>query len=206
MFSISLEISNFFDLWASGLIRPGIPTQGPEIPETPFPAKEGFAVQKPPFSLEKGAFCQKIPFLLQGNIWKIGIFGLKTPFSSLCKGDGQWGFWTPKPAFQEMGIQAPVWGRGNPNIRRTALGSSRGPCFRCTPMGLVAPYCAIPRDYLSDTPLLRAMGFLVSQHGQLGATPPPPFLSVSPVESMRSGGAISPPPPRVSQRHWRDTL
>ena len=42
---------------------------------------------------------------------------------------------------------------------------------------LVAPYCAIPRDYLSDTPLLRA----------------PPFLSVSPLESMRSGGAIPPP-------------
>ena len=40
---------------------------------------------------------------------------------------------------------------------------------------LVAPYCAIPRDYLSDTPLLRAMGFLMSQHGQLGAIPPPPF-------------------------------
>ena len=43
-------------------------------------------------------------------------------------------------------------------------------------------------------PLLRAMGFLVSQHGQLGAIPPPPFLSVSPLESMRSGGAIPPPP------------
>ena len=57
---------------------------------------------------------------------------------------------------------------------------------------LVAPYCAIPRDYLSNTPLLRAMGFLVSQHGQLGAIPPPPFLSVSPLESMRSGGAIPP--------------
>ena len=58
---------------------------------------------------------------------------------------------------------------------------------------LVAPYCAIPRDYLSDTPLLRAMGFLVSQHGQLGAIPPPPFLSTSPLESMQSGGAIPPP-------------
>ena len=58
---------------------------------------------------------------------------------------------------------------------------------------LVAPYCAIPRDYLSDTPLLRAMGFLVSQHGQLGAIPPLPFLSVSPLEYMRSGGAIPPP-------------
>ena len=58
---------------------------------------------------------------------------------------------------------------------------------------LVAPYCAIPRDYLSDTLLLRAMGFLVSQHGQLGAILPPPFLSVSPLESMRSGGAMPPP-------------
>ena len=57
---------------------------------------------------------------------------------------------------------------------------------------LVAPYCAIPRDYLSDTPLLRALGFLVSQHGQSGAIPPPPFLSLSPLESMRSGGAIPP--------------
>ena len=58
---------------------------------------------------------------------------------------------------------------------------------------LVAPYCAIPRDYLSDTPLLRAMGFLVSQHGRLGAIPPPPFLSVSPLKSSRRGGAIPPP-------------
>ena len=59
---------------------------------------------------------------------------------------------------------------------------------------LVAPYCAIPRDYLSDTPFLRAMGFLVSQHGQLGAIPPPPSLSVSPLEHMRSRGEIPPPP------------
>ena len=57
---------------------------------------------------------------------------------------------------------------------------------------LRAPYCAIPRDYLSYTPLLRAVGSLVSQHGQLGAIPPPPFLSASPLESMRSGGAIPP--------------
>ena len=61
------------------------------------------------------------------------------------------------------------------------------------PGNLVAPYCAIPRDYLSDTLLLRAMGFLVSQHGQLDAIPPPPFLSISPLESMQSGGAIPPP-------------
>ena len=61
----------------------------------------------------------------------------------------------------------------------------------------MAPYCAIPRDYLSDTPLLRAKGvFCVSQHGQLGAIAPPPFLSVSPLESMRSGGSILPPQKR----------
>ena len=60
---------------------------------------------------------------------------------------------------------------------------------------LVALYRAMPRDYLSDTPLLRAMGFFGVSNGQLGAIPPPPFLSVSPLESMRSGGAIPPPPP-----------
>ena len=47
------------------------PRQGPE---SPFPGKEGFGVQKPPFplGLEKGVFCQKkSPFFLQGNM---GIF------------------------------------------------------------------------------------------------------------------------------------
>ena len=67
----------------------------------------------------------------------------------------------------------------------------------------MAPYCAIPRDYLSDTPLLRAMGFLVSQHGQLGAIPPTPFLSDSPFESMRSGGAIPPLKRGISAIHAR---
>ena len=62
-------------------------------------------------------------------------------------------------------------------------------------------HCALSGPVLRDTarpsqryPLLRAMGLLVSQHGQLGAIPPPPFLSVSPLESMRSGGAIPPSP------------
>ena len=68
---------------------------------------------------------------------------------------------------------------------------------RSNVISFLAPYCAIPRDYLSDTPLSRAMvffaNFLVSQHGQLGAISPPPFLSVSPLESMRRGGAIAPP-------------
>ena len=67
----------------------------------------------------------------------------------------------------------------------------------------MVPYCAIPRDYLSDTPLLRTVGFLVSQHGQVGAIPPAPFLSTSPLERMRSGGATSPPPPQ--NRYLSDT-
>ena len=58
---------------------------------------------------------------------------------------------------------------------------------------LVAPYCAIPRDYLSDTPLLRTMGFLVSQHCQLGAISPPPFLSVSPWRAFAKWRCDTPP-------------
>ena len=61
-------------------------------------------------------------------------------------------------------------------------------------MPLVAPYCVMLRDYLSDTPLLRTVGFVVSQHGQLGAIPPPPFLGISPLESVRR--SRYPPPPR----------
>ena len=46
----------------------------------------------------------------------MGIFGPKTPFSNLCKGEGKRGFLDPRnPLFQEMGIRAPVWDRGNPN-------------------------------------------------------------------------------------------
>ena len=60
---------------------------------------------------------------------------------------------------------------------------------------------AIPRDYLSDIPLLRAMGFWVS----LGAMPPPPFLSISPLESMRSGGAKPHPPPPPQKGYLSDT-
>ena len=64
----------------------------------------------------------------------------------------------------------------------------------CTCMTyLVAPYCAILRDYLSDTPLLRDMGFLVSQHGQLGAIPPYPPLRYYLERVLRDmgGGGIS---------------
>ena len=54
------------------------------------------------------------------------------------------------------------------------------------------------------------MGFLVSQYGQLGAIPPPPFLSVFPLESIREVEVRNNPPPPtkkgVSQRYLRDTL
>ena len=59
--------------------------------------------------------------------------------------------------------------------------------------------CSLSGPVLRDTarvsqryPPIARYGVLVSQHGQLGAIPPPPFLSVSPLESncMQSGGAI----------------
>ena len=71
----------------------------------------------------------------------------------------------------------------------------------------VAPRtCTLSGPVLRDTarlsqrypPSLRAMGFLGSEHGKLGAIPPPPFLSVFPLESMRSGGAIPPPQRGIS--------
>ena len=61
---------------------------------------------------------------------------------------------------------------------------------------LVALYCAMPRDYLSDTSLLRAMGFLVSQHGQLGAIPPPPFSERFPLGEHTKWRCDTPPPPQ----------
>ena len=69
----------------------------------------------------------------------------------------------------------------------------------------MAPYCAIPRDYLSDTPLLRAMGFLVSQHGQLGAIPLPLFWAFPPWRACEVEVRY-PPSKGVSQRYLRDTL
>ena len=87
------------------------PRQGPE---SPFPGKEGFGVQKLPFPLvlEKGGFCQKIPFFLQGNTSKMGIFGPKTPFSGLCKGEGKWGFLDPETLFSRKWGFGPLSGVG----------------------------------------------------------------------------------------------
>ena len=73
---------------------------------------------------------------------------------------------------------------------------------------LVPLYCAIPRDYLSDTPYCALWGFECLNMANWVRYPLPPFLSVSPLESLRSGGAI-PPLKRakgVSQRFLRDTL
>ena len=56
----------------------------------------------------------------------------------------------------------------------------------------IPPYCAL-------------WGFGVSTWPS-GCDTPSPFLSVSPLESMRSGGAIPPPSKGVSQRYLRDTL
>ena len=53
------------------------------------------------------------------------------------------------------------------------------------------------RETISAIPplrLLRAMGFLVSQHGQLDAIAPPPFLGVSFLENMRRWRCDNPPP------------
>ena len=63
---------------------------------------------------------------------------------------------------------------------------------------LVAPYCAILRDYLSDTPLLRAMGLLVSQHCQLGAIPPSPFSEHFPLGEHAKWSCDTPPKRGIS--------
>ena len=64
----------------------------------------------------------------------------------------------------------------------------------------------MPRDYLSDTPLLRTMGFLVSQRGQLGAIPPPPFLSIFPWRTCDVEVHYLHPHKGLSQRYLRNTL
>ena len=85
------------------------------------------------------------------------------------------------------------------------LVKQRPNCARQSLASLVAPYCAIPRDYLSDTPLLRAMGFSVSQHGQMGAIPPPPFSEHFPL-GEHAKWRCETPSEGVSQRYLRDTL
>ena len=87
------------------------------------------------------------------------------------------------PASEKLHTPSPLsW-----HILQLAKKSPEGPKI------LVAPYCATPQDYLSDTPPLHAMGFLESQHGQLGAIPPPPFLSISPLGEHAKWRCDTPP-------------
>ena len=67
------------------------PRQGPE---SPFPGKEGFGVQKPPFPLvlEKGVFCQKSPFFSTRKHIENGNFWTENSLFQPCKGEGKWGF------------------------------------------------------------------------------------------------------------------
>ena len=60
-------------------------------------------------------------------------------------------------------------------ISRTAI----YPLSLMCPFNLVAPYCALLWDYLSDNPLLRAMGLWVSQQGQIGCDTPCPSVRTS---------------------------
>ena len=73
---------------------------------------------------------------------------------------------------------------------------------------LVAPYCAIPRDYLSDTPLLRAMGFFGVSTWPIGCDTPAPFSEHFPLGEHAKWRCDTPPPPSkgVSQRYLCDSL
>ena len=58
---------------------------------------------------------------------------------------------------------------------------------------LVAPYCAIPRDYLSDTPHIARYGVFGVSTWPIGCDTPSPFSQRFPLgEHSRSGGAIPP--------------
>ena len=71
-------------------------------------------------------------------------------------------------------------------------------CFAATRIcrHLVAPYCAISRDYLSDTPLIARYGFLVSAW-PIGCDAPSPFSGRFPLgEHAKWRCDTAPPPPR----------
>ena len=96
------------------------------------------------------------------------------------------------------------------------FGSTRA--LRQSSAASVSSWCALSGPVVRDAatlsqryhPIARCgafgVSFLVSQHGQWGAIPPPPCLSVSLLASMRSGGAIPPPHTRgISRRCLHDT-
>ena len=51
----------------------------------------------------------------------------------------------------------------------------------------MAPYCAIPRDYLSDVPLLRAKGVLGVSTWPIGCDNPSPFSEVRAIRPPTKG-------------------
>ena len=51
--------------------------------------------------------------------------------------------------------------------------------------GLVAPYCALSQDYLSDTALSRAMVLWVSQHEEFGSDTLPPYPKGPKIEKIQ---------------------
>ena len=70
-----------------------------------------------------------------------------------------------------------------------------GILLRC-PGPLVAPYRAIPRDYLSDTPLLYTMGSLGVSAWPIGCDTPSPFSERFPLGEHAKWRCDNPPPPQ----------
>ena len=83
---------------------------------------ERLGVQNPHFPspsqrLEKGVFGPKIPIFDVFPCRKRGFFDRKLP----CPERGEMGVFARNPLFQEMGIRAPVWGRGNPETQSISI-------------------------------------------------------------------------------------
>ena len=71
-------------------------------------------------------------------------------------------------------------------------------------VSLVAPFCAIPRDYLSDNPPIARYGVFGVSAWPIACDTPPPFLSVSPLESIREV-EVRYPPPHMQKGYLSDT-
>ena len=84
------------------------------------------------------------------------------------------------------------WGRGRSGDCHLARCCSTHHVMNARSHQLSGPVLSDTARLSQRYPPIARYGVLVSQHGQLGAIPLPPFLSVSPLESMRSGGAIPP--------------
>ena len=123
-------------------------------------------------------------------------------------------------SFPAERIKTLEWQEKTPILARKFLALvSRGRCGRkiarlwrfaamvaASFLRLVAPYCAIPRDYLSDTPLLRAMGVLGVSTWPIGCDTPSPFSEPFPLGEHANWRCDTPPSKWVSQRYLRATL